>query len=620
MAQRRSRSTKTPTTFITEYAEQVPADDSLVIPEDLAALSDEDLAALHSRASEAFAALYGDGQDLTAEDLTALEALTEGIESLNSELDSRAAAAAERAEAAAALAARVAPHAVESDEDEDEDSADEIVDEADEDESTEDESEESEEIVEELVTASGQPRREVRVNLSGLRSRQPQAPARQSDRPQTMRDVVLASPDIGGGFANGQGMDFSDLGRAINHRLMSFNQSSYEQARRQGKHLRQQFGIATIVKPFDPDLVIQSSDPTHIDEVFARAADHTRLPGGSLVASGGWCAPSETLYDLFEIESRDGLFSLPEVGVARGGIRFTPGPDFSTIYDNIEGFAYTEAEDIAGDYDGEGGGAKPCYQIDCPEFEEVRLDLAGLCLTAGLLQRRGYPEYIARIVRGALVAHDHRMAGRKIAAIANGSDAVVMPGQQVGAAAPILTAIELQAQHYRYVHRLSDNAVLEAVFPFWVRGAIRADLSRRLGVDLISVPNSRIAGWFRDAGINPQFVYNYQDLTGPANAATAYPASVKFLMYAAGTWVGGGSDVITLDTVYDSVLLGTNDYTALFTEEGWLVAKRGHDSREVEVPFCANGATAAGIEIDCDGVDPDNVITTTTSTTTTTSG
>ncbi len=61
------------------------------------------------------------------------------------------------------------------------------------------------------------------------------------------------------------------------------------------------------------------------------------------------------------------------------------------------------------------------------------------------------------------------------------------------------------------------------------------------------------------------------------------------------------SQIITLDTVYDSTLLGSNDFTALFSEEGWLVAKRGHDSRKVSVPICPDGATHAGIAIDCDG-------------------
>ena len=328
--------------------------------------------------------------------------------------------------------------------------------------------------------------------------------------------------------------------------------------------------------------------------------DESRLSGCSLVASGGWCAPSETLYDLCELESRDGLLTIPEIGISRGGIQITQGPTFSDIYSST-GFTYTEAEDIAGDYDGEGGGSKPCFTVECPEFEDIRLSLSGLCIQAGLLQSRGYPEVIARTTRGALVAHDHRISGNLIAGIEAGSTAITMPTGQVGATAPLLTSIELQVEHYRYTHRLARAVTLEAVFPYWVRGVVRSDLSRRLGVDLLSVPDARIDAWFRERGIAPQFVYNWQDLTGDADAFTAWPDEVKFLLYSAGGWVKGGSDVITLDTIYDSTLLGTNDFTALFTEEGWLLAQTCHDSRVVTVPLCANGATHGGVLIECDG-------------------
>lgn len=603
-----------PVAFLVAYDEQTPPSD-LVIPEDLTALSDDDLSALTEQAEAAFNDLYADGADLSADDLDALTGLADGIDALHAEQGTRAAAAQERADAAAALAARVrgeeASESTSEEEDEAEDDDDgeagepgaEVTDEA------EDEDESEEEQPESLAASA---RREVRVNLSGLRSRQ----ARQvttpppTGTPRTMRDVVMAAPDVPG-YSNGQGMDFSDLGRAVDARLTTFNKASYERAALAGRHVRQQFGIATIRKPFEDGLRIDSNDPDHVEAVFARACDETRLPGGSLVASGGWCAPSETLYDLFEMESRDGLFSLPEVNVSRGGIRFSPGPDFATLFADITGFHYTEAQDIAGDYavDSEGvgtgsSGSKPCYKVDCPDFDEVRLDTDGLCITAGLLQRRGYPEAIARTIRGALVAHDHRMSARKIASVITGSTAVTMPASQVGATAPILTAIELQVEHYRDTHRLPRSMSLEAVFPFWVHGAVRSDLSRRLGVDLFDVSDARIAQWFRDRGVNPQFVYNWQGVSGGgvgAAAFTQWPATVSFLLYAAGTWVGGGSDVITLDTVYDSVLLGENDYTALFTEEGWLVAKRGHDSRVVTVNICADGATHGGVLIDCGG-------------------
>ena len=167
---------------------------------------------------------------------------------------------------------------------------------------------------------------------------------------------------------------------------------------------------------------------------------------------------------------------------------------------------------------------------------------------------------------------------------------------------PVLESFEKQLEHMKYTHRLGRGTTVEAIFPYWVRGVFRSDLARRLGVDLINVPNARLDQHLRELGANVQFVYNWQDITGEPADFTAWPSTVKFLMYPAGTWIMGQSDILTLDTLYDSTLLGQNDYTALFTEEGWVVVKMSHDSRVVEVPLCADGATAAGVDFDCAGI------------------
>lgn len=596
--------------MLTEYAEQSD-DTELIIPEDLSTLSDDDLADLHAKAVSNFDAVYGDGSVLSPEDVTVLSGLTEAIEALQAENRSRSEAAQERAAQAAELASRIGRDGELSADAENPDEEKVPVDEngdpipveerpvADEgkDKSTEDGASEG------VVAASA--RKEIRVNLSNVHSRQ-RPVDRSTGTPRSMKDVMLAA-DVPG-FAAGEGMDWDAVGRAVDRRLMGFNQSQYVAAARSGRHMREQLSVAVIRKPFDPDLVVRNSDPSHVDEVIRRAVDEKRLPGGSLVASGGWCAPSETIYDLFELESRDGLFSLPEIAISRGGINFTAGPDFSTIYNAADGWLYTEAQDEAGTYgvdsDGVGNGSagtKPVYSVPCPSFTEVRLKLSGLAIEAGLLQQRGYPEMIARTVRGALVAHDHRLSARVLAALVTGSTAVTMRSNRAGSVAPLLEDIEMQVEHYRYVHRLTRSTTLEAVFPYWVHGALRSDLSRRNGVDMLSVTDAEIDGWFSQRGIAPQFVYNFQDITGASTAYTAWPSSVGFLLYAAGTWVKGASDVITLDTIYDSVTLGTNDYTALFTEEGWLTAKLGHDSRYVTVPLSPSGNAGGSIQLLANG-------------------
>lgn len=684
------------------FDDQNPEEIELVIPDDLTELTDEDVQALHDQTVEAFNGLYGDGESLTDEDFEALSELTRGVERLRSELTSRAQAREEQVARATELASRVNG---ESEPEPQEDDEDEPV--AAEEENPEGETEEEETAPEpEPVLASNRP---IRVNLSGLRSRQ-SAPARRVAQPQRMQDLVSAAPDLPG-FSNGQGMTWEDIGRAVDARLRGFNETQYRNARLAGREMRQQFGVAVVRRPFEDGLMVQSNDPGHVDEVIRRAVDESRLPGGSLVAAGGWCAPSQVIYDLLEMESRDGLFSLPEIGITRGGIQFTPGPDFASIYNSV-GFTYSEAQDEAGSYSGgtnevqsvsitgsptggtftltfngettqpipynatasqviaaisalssvpgsglaggggplpgtpvtvtfggllggldqpqmtadgseltggtdpavavststpgvAGSGDKPCYTVPCPDFQERRLNLSGVCLSAGLLQQRGYPEVIARTTRGALIAHDHKVSAAVLNAVVTGSTPVTMTADQVGTTAPLLDAIEMQVEHYRYIHRMARRTTLEAVFPFWVYGAIRSDLARRQGVDLIDVPDSRINAWFTTRGVSAQFVYNWQDLTGAAGSFTAWPSSVSFLLYAAGTWVRGNSDIVSLDTIYDSVNLGQNDYTALFTEEGWLVAKVGHDSRVVTVPVCSTGGTHGGVTIDCDGTDAD---------------
>lgn len=588
------------------YDNQAPAEggDELVIPEDLAALSDDDLADLTTRASEAFDSLYGDdGSGLSDDEFAALAALREGIIALSAETSARQTAAAERQAQAAAFAAEVRGEAPAE---EPAEGAEEPAEGADEPAEETPEEPAAEETPEEpaAVVASGAARREIRLSSVSRRKVAPRQ--RTVGEAPSIRDVLVASGE-GLGVGVGEGLDLSQAGAALQERLKGFSESRFQQAAISGRRVTEQRPFIQLRREIPEDLqVTQPTDLDHVREVFDRAGDETRLPNGSLVAAGGWCAPSQVLYDLVdEGASRDGLLSLPEVGAPRGGLSFSKGVDFADLFAAIQarelGFSFTEEDDIAGRYEWDGDenvvGPKPCYKVECPPFEEYRLDVDGLCLTAGLLQSRGYPEVLADTLRKTLIAHEHYLNGKMIAQMAAGSDAVTMPATQVGTTAPVLTAIELQVESYRYARRLARNATLEAVFPFWVRGAIRSDLSRRLGVDLIDVPDTRIDAWFRARGISPQFVYNWQAISGTASAVTSWPNTVSFLLYRAGTWIRGAADIITVDTLYDSVLLGNNDFTALFTEEGWFVAKRGQDSRLVTTSITADGAAHIGVDI-----------------------
>ena len=628
---------------ITVFADQ--ADDApvetfdLEIPENLSDLSAADLGDLRSKAVDAFQTLYANGE-FTDEDLATLGTLTDGIEVLSAEISAREQAAAERAAKAAELAAKVGADKpaddskpAPADDDEDDTSADD-ADDADDTpaekkaDAAEDEAErQADEKAQKKAKAAAadvEPAAEIDaepeavtaaaprgpIKLSGIR-RHVHTPAPAITEETSVEDTAKARLTVADvpGFAADSDASFEDLAVALDRRLQGFNSGAYAAAARAGRAMSERHSLAAVRKHFDERATVSS--PESADAAMAFAVNEKNLPGGSLVAAGGWCAPSETVYDLIEDESRDGLISLPEINVTRGGIKFTKGPKFADLY-AAPSFNFTEEEAKAGKYAPTSAtdltnkvGPKPVYSVPCTDFEDVRLSAAGLHIQANLLQQRGYPELVARTIRGALVAHEHKMSERIIAAMERQSTAVSMDSGQIGAAAPILTAIELQVEHYRYAQRLSRSTTLEAVFPYWVHGAIRTDLSRREGVDLIDINDARIDAWFRSRGVNPQFVYDWQALTGDASAFKAWGASLKFLLYSAGTFVKGGQDVITLDTVYDSTLLGQNDYTALFTEEGYLVAKRGYDARVVTVPLNPNGGTGTGIKLLANGTaDP----------------
>lgn len=622
---------------IADQADDAPVETfDLEIPENLTDLSAEALGDLRSKAVDAFQTLYATGE-FTDEDLATLGTLTDGIEGLSAEISAREQAAAERAAKAAELAAKVGADKpaddskpAPADDDEDDTSADD-ADDADDTpaekkaDAAEDEAErpaaEQAQKKAKAAAADVEPAAEIDaepeavtaaaprgpIKLSGIR-RHVHTPAPAITEETSVEDTAKARLTVADvpGFAADSDASFEDLAVALDRRLQGFNSGAYAAAARAGRAMSERHSLAAVRKNFDERATVSS--PESADAAMAFAVNEKNLPGGSLVAAGGWCAPSETVYDLLEGESRDGLISLPEINVTRGGIKFTKGPKFADLY-AAPSFNFTEEEAKAGKYAPPTSatdptnkvGPKPFYSVPCTDFEDVRLSAAGLHIQANLLQQRGYPELVARTIRGALVAHEHKMSERIIAAMEHQSTAVSMDSGQIGAAAPILTAIELQVEHYRYAQRLSRSTTLEAVFPYWVHGAIRTDLSRREGVDLIDINDARIDAWFRSRGVNPQFVYDWQALTGEASAFKAWDTSLKFLLYSAGTFVKGGQDVITLDTVYDSTLLSQNDYTALFTEEGYLVAKRGHDARVVTVPLNPNGGTGTGIKLLANG-------------------
>lgn len=331
----------------------------------------------------------------------------------------------------------------------------------------------------------------------------------------------------------------------------------------------------------------------------------------ALVAGGGWCAPSETRYDFFNIACESGLIDLPTFGVTRGGIEFPVSPSladalgggtafagFAAVLSNTSTpFLWTEADDIAA---ATGSPTKPCIRVPCPDFDEERLEAYGYCLTAGNLTDDAYPEATANTLQLLMAAHAHVINARLIALmLARSTSATSITGGAVtDAAAPrIYNAVGLAATDYRARYGMCIDDVLEVVFPYWVRDVIQADLAWKAGVELGDIPIEEVNRYFTARNIAVQWVNDWQvrgaSQFGNATAMTAWPTTADFLIYAAGTFVHGNGMTLDLGVIRDSVLNETNDHTAAWSEEAHLIAKVGHASRRYTVGFNVNGSTSA---------------------------
>lgn len=424
-------------------------------------------------------------------------------------------------------------------------------------------------------------------SVSDMATTRPAVPAVQGPRVR-----AFVSSDAAGFVGKSVGQEFDGLTEISRALLASAGQYGRAGGGKGARH-----AIAQLRRERAPELVVD--DPRDGNKVLAYARNEARLAGGSLAkawqerldngtgaltAAAGWCAPSENDYDLCRQWSAGvGLFDVPSITLTRGGINYTDDIDFAAMYAAalVSGITYlTEAQVIADT-------PKTCIELPCPTFEDVRLAVQALCIRVSFLQAAGYPEVVNEWTDGLLAINEYEMNRRIIdQVIARAGAATVIPAPASGPdsfTSAVLAAVELAATDIRAQRRMAPSSTIEVVLPVWVLPQIRADLSRRNGVDLLSVTDAEIGRMFSARNVRAQFVSVWQDglITGgalnplfPGGDATApyltaLPNDVQFLAYPAGSVVVARQDVVTLTNVYDAASLQQNLFTALFAEEGF---------------------------------------------------
>lgn len=537
----------------------------LINPADLGA--EQITQAMEETQAEAQELIERDPADLSEAEAARIEQLADHLDALEARQGELTAEVEQRAERARAAAERITGRGDDGDDGEpgDEAPADEAP------------AEDAEvEAAPEAVAAAGARPAPRRAPVRPAARRQA-TPARQASGELVS---ITAAADVGGGISSGASLNEPGmLAKAFQSRSKAFS------GMRGAGYSR--LNVASIERRFDnttDGLYVGNPDYPSVQGLFEAAARESRLGAKGLTAAG-WCSPSEILYGIPDGETTDGIIDLPTVGIEHGGVSFTPGPDFADIFTGA-GFSQTEAQAIANE-------VKACAEIDCPDFQEVRLDAVGFCVVAPLLTRAAWPEVITRWINGTQVAVTHKTAARLITSMRNALGTALAPtltGTPITWS--LLTALELVCEGQRQAYRLSESDTLEVVAPRWLRIAVRADLANRNGIDERSVSNAQINEHFADRGVAVQWVLNYQELANPLTNV-AFPSTVEVMVYPAGTFVRGSKTVVNLDTVYDNDGLTHNNYTAAFVEDGVLLAKMRHGGKRINLPVNVTGLLGA---------------------------
>lgn len=576
----------------------------------LGELDSTELSAAEESLSAKFNEVYGDGKDLTDEDLENLESIGKKLTAVQETAAKNVADAQARAERAAALKASVTkPTADGGDEGENPTDGDGAGDAG-----GETASAPEPELVAatstDVITASIATAVETAVRSAADAWLKPATDLNQRVRLGTLAQyapdakvhearsdaVIVASADIPGFVQGGRINDLESLGEAFHRRakMLSVGRSGNPDP----------VMIASLERDFTYKLD-ENSTIQQMQDVLTAATDIDVL-----VAAGGWCAPSEISYDFFNVVCEDGMWDLPTVGLSRGGTQYPVSPSFGDLA-GIDGIVWTWTEQDDIDAVDSASIIKPCVRLQCPDFIERRKDCDGFCVTAGNLVDYAYPELVANWLRLVMAIRAHATNARLIDIALNGGGsgdpiAPAVPVNHTGllgdTTAKLLTSIELSITDYREKYAMCDDAVLEVVLPRWANMVIRADLANRDGLEVFNVTDGMIADWFNIRDARVQFVGDWQvraaGLPGNATPLTALPTEIDYLLYPAGTYVRGNGMTLDLGVVRDSTLNETNDHTAAWAEECYALLKPGHESRVVTVDICSAGTIGAR-EITC---------------------
>lgn len=542
--------------------------------EELAGLTDEQLAEVEADLKAAGRELRGDGDpaEITAEVEADLGRVVAAVQVIRQEAADRIAAAevaaqeaVERAERAAALAAELEDPEPDAEPDEPDPEPDE----------------------QEIEAAVEVPAKRRGPSLADMAARRP---ASAEPQPAVVTDVRPRWLLEGG---KAQTTSMRELAERMAEAANSFLSAP--------PGFKDRVKVASLKVDYPEDRLIGLNDDVvdaHVKiqalTAAARHADYTEEQE-ALVASGGFCAPSEPRYDIFSVVTADRPVraGLANIGVSRGALTYVRGGRMSDIDVSGSGAAVTvwpESTDIT-----PGETTKTAQTFTCRTVQDTTLAAVVAQVQFGNFMNRAFPELVQDDLNEVMAAHARIAERMLLDNLITAINTDITQTGHFGTARDIKQVLMQMLAQLRSVER--SNTPCRAIIERTILQMVQQDLLFQTAsgeLQAVMETEADAAALIRSSGVN--VTYALDTSTGADVIVTNsdgenladYPDNFEIPFFYEGSvaFLDGGT--LDLGIVRDSTLNDTNDYM-VFMETFENVAWFGPHALTLTLTTCPNG-------------------------------
>ena len=202
--------------------------------------------------------------------------------------------------------------------------------------------------------------------------------------------VIVAGADLRGISA---GVEFAD-GQQVNQAFLD-RIDALRSAEGRGEHVL----VASVRNEFPAERQLIGGQPGENAEKIRAAIGANVQETSALIASGGYCAPLESRYDVFGmgVSDRPVRDAFPGFQATRGGIRFIAPPTLAGDTGAVG--VWTAAVDTT-----PGGATKNVLTVACGAEQTVSISAITLEMQFGNFMTRAYPEMVAANTNLGIIA------------------------------------------------------------------------------------------------------------------------------------------------------------------------------------------------------------------------